>query len=44
MVVDSQRYALVLLPPGNGPGTHCTEGWVGLGLSIATVDSTHIIH
>jgi hypothetical protein len=29
MWVGGQRHALAALPPGKGPGTHCTVGWVG---------------
>jgi len=34
MVVGGQRHALVALPPGMKPSTHCTGGWVGLGTSL----------
>jgi hypothetical protein len=27
--VGSQRHAPAALPPGKGPSTHCTGGWVG---------------
>jgi len=29
MEVDGQRHAPAALPPGKGPSTHCTVGWVG---------------
>jgi hypothetical protein len=31
MGVGGQRHALATLPAGKCPGTHCKEGWVGLG-------------
>ena len=31
--VGRQRHAPAVLPPGKGPGSHCTGGWVGLGVS-----------
>jgi hypothetical protein len=27
MAVGGQGYVPAALPPGNGPGTHCTGGW-----------------
>ena len=29
-----QRHAPSALPPGKKPGTHCTEGWVGLRTDV----------
>ena len=29
MRVGSQCHSLTVLPPGNRPDTHCTEGWEG---------------
>ena len=29
-----QRHAPSALPPGKKPGTHCTEGWVGLRADV----------
>ena len=29
MRVGGQIHSPAALPPGKGPGTHCTAGWVG---------------
>jgi hypothetical protein len=33
MGVGRQRHAPTALPPGKGPGSHCTGGWDGLDVS-----------
>jgi hypothetical protein len=42
MEVCGQLHALVVLPGGTAPGTHCIGGWVGPRVDLDAVDSRKI--